>query len=109
MILMGFGSEEYSERLRLYYGYTSARQDGTTKYECAPADAKLLQTVAMVEHERWVASHKLMGYTYGPKADYVKKQHPCLCPWNELDEKTQSYDCNVVDATIKMAYKHAKR
>ena len=109
MILMGFGSEEYSERLRLYYGYASTRQDGTTKYECAPADAKLLQTVAMVEHERWVASHKLMGYTYGPKADYVKKQHPCLCPWNELDEKTQSYDCNVVDATIKMAYKHAKR
>ena len=109
MILMGFGSEEYSERLRLYYGYASSRKEGTTTYECNLADAKLLQTIAMVEHERWVASHKLMGYTYGPEADFVKKQHPCLRPWTELDEMTQSYDCNVVDATIKMAYKHAKR
>ena len=104
MILMGFGANEYSERLRLYYGYASSRKEGTTKYDCGEADAKLLQTIAMVEHERWIASHKLMGYTYGP-TDCVKKQHSCLCPWTDLDEHTQSYDYNVVDTTIKMAYK----
>lgn len=59
----------------------------------------------MVEHQRWIASHKLMVYTYNPENDCVQKHHKCICPWDELDEMTQSYDCNVVDTTIKMAYK----
>ena len=55
-----------------------------------------------------IASHKLMGYTYNPENDCVQKYHKCICPWDELDEMTQSYDCNVVDTTIKMAYKKVK-
>ena len=104
MILMGFGKDETSERLRLYYGYVMSREEGTTKYKCSKADAQLLQNIAMVEHERWIASHKLMGYTYNPVNDCVQKHHKCICHWDDLDEVTQSYDCNVVDTTIKMAY-----
>lgn len=104
MILMGFGEDETSERLRLYYGYVMSREEGTTKYKCSKEDAQLLQNIAMVEHERWIASHKLMGYTYNPVNDCVQKHHKCICHWDDLDEVTQSYDCNVVDTTIKMAY-----
>ena len=104
MILMGFGKDETSERLRLYYGYVMSREEGTTKYKCSKEDAQLLQNIAMVEHERWIASHKLMGYTYNPVNDCVQKHHKCICHWDDLDEVTQSYDCNVVDTTIKMAY-----
>lgn len=105
MILMGFGDNEQSERLRLYYGYANSRMDDTTKYECDKDEKQLLLNIAMVEHERWIASHKLMGYTYNPENDYIQKQHRCISPWKELDEITQSYDCNVVDTTIKMMYK----
>lgn len=105
MILMGFGRDEISEKLKLYEGYTNTRNVGETRYDCNEYDAKLLQNIAMVEHERWVASHKLMGYTYSQKNDYVQKCHQCICPWKDLDEMTQSYDCNVVDTTIRMEYK----
>ena len=108
MILMGFGENEQSERLRLYYGYANSRKDDTTKYKCDKEDEQILLNIAMVEHERWIASHKLMGYTYNPENDCVQKHHKCICPWDELDEMTQSYDCNVVDTTIKMAYKKVK-
>lgn len=105
MILMGFGKNEVSERLKLYYGYVNTREDGTTTYRCGKEDALLLQTMAMVEHERWIASHKLMGYIYNAENDCIHKCHKCICHWSDLDEMTQSYDCNVVDTTIKMAYK----
>lgn len=108
MILMGFGENEQSERLKLYYGYANSREDDTTKYECGKDEKQLLLNIAMVEHERWIASHKLMGYTYNLENDCVQKYHKCICPWDELDEKTHSYDCNVVDTTIKMAYKKLK-
>ena len=103
MVLMGFGENESSKKLKLYNGYIQSREDGTTKYQCSREDAQLLQNIAMVEHERWIASHKLMGYTYNPETNFVKKYHKCMCPWKDLDELSQSYDCNVVDTTIKMA------
>ncbi len=62
MILMGFGENEQSERLRLYYGYVNSRKDDTTKYGCGKDEEQLLLNIAMGEHERWIASHKLMGY-----------------------------------------------
>ena len=108
MTLMGFGENDSSERLKLYYGYVKSREENRTKYKCNNDDEQLLQHLAMVEHERWVASHRLMGYTYNPENDCVQKHHKCICPWNELDEMTQSYDCNVVDTTIMMAFNKLK-
>lgn len=108
MILMGFGENEQSERLRRYLGYVNSRAEGTTGYECSKEEERLLLNMARVEHERWIASHKLMGYTYDQDTDCVPKHHKCLCLWNELDEVIRSYDYNVVDTTIKMAYKEVK-
>ena len=110
MILMGFAEDELSERLKLFYGYANSRGDKTTKYKCDAADETLLLNMARVEHERWIASHKLMGYTYNPEVDCVQKHHDCICSWDKLkSEEIQSYDCNVVDTTIKMAYQKAQK
>lgn len=107
MILMGFDETDLSERLKLYYGYVNAtREKYSTEYRCNDADAQLLKNMAYVEHERWIASHKLMGYSEGP-TDVVKKRHEYMCSWDKLDEKTQSFDCKVVDTTIKLAYQKA--
>lgn len=102
MILMGLDSDE--ERLKLFYYYANSRKEKSIKYNCCKENAQLLQNMAMVEHERWIASHKLMGYIDNPQSDFVKKYHCCICPWEYLNEETQSYDCNVVDTTIKLAY-----
>ena len=104
MILMGFGDNNSSKRLKLYCEYVNSREYGSTKYKCSEKDAQLLLNIAMVEHERWIAAHKLMGYTYDNENDCVKKLHKYICSWSFLDELTQSYDCNVVDTTIKLAY-----
>lgn len=66
----------------------------------AEIDLKLLN-LAKCEHIRWESSHKLLGYVCGEKS-LIRKQHPCLVPWDELSELMQSYDCNVVDTTIRM-------
>lgn len=105
MILMGIDND----RLRLFNDYVNTRDKFSTKYDCDTESALLLRNMAVIEHERWIASHKLMGYTYGLKTDYVKKLHEDVCDWSKLDEVTQSYDCNVVDTTIKMAYKECNK
>lgn len=103
MVLLGLSGNDSSERLKLFYDYINSRQEGTIVYSCNEVDAFLLRNVAMVEHERWIASHKLMGYSYDSTNDCAKRHHSCICPWDVLDEMTQSYDCNVVDTTIKLA------
>ena len=107
MILMGFDEKYLTDRLKLFDGYK--RTPHTVTYHCNEEDANLLYNIALVEHERWIASHKLMGYTFSSTTDYVKKHHKCMCDFEQLDVETQSYDCNVVDTTIKLAYNEATK
>lgn len=103
MILMGLADDVSPELLHTFSGYVATRKIDTTHYDCPEHIANLLLNIARVEHERWVASHKLMGYVYNDVCDSAKKYHNCLCAWDDLDEYTKSYDCNVVDTTIKVA------
>ena len=110
LILMGLNGGDCVDRLKHYYDVVASREKSTIRYKMAnEVDAELLWNMALVEHERWIASHKLMGYTYGEKDNYEQKHHHCICPLDELDEMTQSYDCNVVDTTIKMEYERVMR
>lgn len=104
LILMGIEPEKHPERLELYMDYIKSRAKYSTNYTCGGDEAQLLLNMAIVEHERWIAAHRIMGYTHGKSKDAVHQYHPSICPWAELDEKTQSYDCDVVDTTIKLAY-----
>lgn len=65
---------------------------------------QILTTLAQTEHLRWNASHEILGYVIdkgGIKAkDESLQTHGCLTEWENLDEDTRSYDCNVVDVTL---------
>ena len=100
---MLMGLENSSDKIARYCEYVDTRKPKTVDYLCDRQDAELLLNLAKVEHERWVASHKLMGYVYHEVNDCVQKHHRCICDWNDLDEETQSYDCDVVDTTIRLA------
>ena len=101
-ILLGI-EQASPERMARYGQYVDTRKPETVKYLCEESAAEILLNLAKVEHERWVASHKLMGYVYDEVNDCVRKHHRCLCSWDELDETTQSYDCDVVDTTVRLA------
>ena len=110
LILMGIDKNSMNDRLKLFEKYRKTRVPKTIKYHCNEKDAGLLNNMALVEHERWIAAHKLMGYTWASSTEYVKKHHKCMCDFEKLDsEETQSYDCNVVDTTIKMAFQELNK
>lgn len=110
LILMGIDKNSMNDRLKLFEKYRKTRVPKTIKYHCNEKDAGLLNNMALVEHERWIAAHKLMGYTWASSTEYVKKHHKCMCDFEKLDsEETQAYDCNVVDTTIKMAFQELNK
>ena len=43
-------------------------------------------------HERWVENKRLQGWTWGPEKDSMKKQHPCLVPYDQLPPRQQMKD-----------------
>lgn len=105
MTLMGLNDGKDKERLKKYHDdYVCNRKNQKTTYPCDEQTNILLRNMAILEHERWVASHKLMGYSYAKKSDIVRKLNKNLCHWNDLPEDMQSYDCDVVDTTIKIEY-----
>ena len=102
--LMGLTSDDELQR---FFGYVEHHKGGVETYNASDQAITLLRNMAILEHLRWVSAHKLLGYTLGEKS-YDKKQLPDMRHWRELSENTQSYDCKVVDTTIKIAYAKAK-
>ena len=43
-------------------------------------------------HESWLAQKEAEGWVYGPVKDAVKKEHPCMVPFDELPEEHQIKD-----------------
>jgi hypothetical protein len=54
-----------------------------------------VETMARMEHGRWVAEKLLDGFGPGPR-DPGKKTSPYLVPWDELEEKIRDYDREAV-------------
>lgn len=42
------------------------------------------QASASASHDSWVEQKIMDGWAYGPTKDSVKKEHPCMVPFNEL-------------------------
>lgn len=105
LTLMGLidkDGEYNKDLLQHYHNIIQTRVNESCRYDATVEEKLLLLNIARVEHERWIASMKLMGYQYGETKDLVKKYHPDICPWDTLDEMVKSYDCGVVDTSIKM-------
>jgi hypothetical protein len=59
-------------------------------------DGDLLEFVARVEHQRWVAERALAGWTFAATRDDRFKHHPSLAPWDALNEDEKEKDRAVV-------------
>jgi hypothetical protein len=55
-----------------------------------------LEILARLEHERWVAERRRMGWQSGPDKDVERKLTPYLVPWEQLPEEIREHDRLVV-------------
>lgn len=76
-------------------------------------DEAILINIARLEHERWMAASRLQGWQptaqSTDKKDTRRKLHNDMRPWDELRRpgperiEAQSYDCSVVDTSIRIS------
>ncbi len=54
-----------------------------------------IETLAKMEHNRWMAERLLAGYRYAPsdQRDDRARLHPDLVPWEKLRDSAKEYDC----------------
>ncbi len=62
---------------------------------------ELRELLAKNVHDMWAMQRINDGWTFGTSRDDVKKQHPCLVPYEELDESEKEYDRLTAETTIK--------
>ena len=99
--LMGVDNDD--KKLKTLLEIIENRDRGEVDYKCDNAEyAELLHNMALLEHERFISARHLKGFVYAEEKDFVKKYHNCLCPLEKLDELKQSYDCNVIDTTLRL-------
>lgn len=56
----------------------------------------MLEKLAALEHERWMAERRLNGWRYGPQRDETVRRHPDLVPYEQLPERSQTFDRDIV-------------
>jgi hypothetical protein len=61
-----------------------------------------IELLARVEHERWAAPLWINGYTYaqGERSE-PNRTHPCLIPYDRLDENIKGNDKRQVEAAVE--------
>ncbi|MBM4275973.1 MAG: RyR domain protein [Deltaproteobacteria bacterium] len=79
----------------LGYTYKPAKGPRAAKFRFTPPE---VETLAKMEHDRWMAEKRAAGWTYGPVKDAGKKTHPSLLPWEELPEEEKDKDRQAVRA-----------
>jgi len=57
-----------------------------------------LLRLAELEHERWNADRRLLGWRFGAKKDNLRKLHPCLTDFRNLSPDIQHYDIELIRA-----------
>ena len=62
---------------------------------------QLLEQLAEKTHEAWIRQRVAEGWRYGPQRDDVKKEHPNLVPYKDLQESEKEYDRQISLGTIK--------
>ena len=62
----------------------------------------LAEIMARNVHEQWAATRMEQGWHYGQKRSDSRKEHPCLVPYDELDESERVYDRNSAISTLKL-------
>jgi len=64
-----------------------------------------IETLARVEHDRWMMERQRMGWTYGRVRDNSRKLHPSLVTWDTLPETEKEKDREVIRNLPKLIAK----
>ena len=78
-----------------------------------PADLLgLVERLAEHNHDIWAQQRIADGWTYGPRRDDAKKQHPDLVPYGELPGGEKEYDrkttIGLIKAIVALGYRIEK-
>lgn len=65
----------------------------------------LVEQMAKNVHEVWALSRINQGWKYGNTRDDIKKEHPCLIPYEKLPEEEKAYDRDTALSTLKLIKK----
>ena len=65
----------------------------------------LIEQMAKNVHEVWAQSRMEQGWTYGEERNDALKHHPCLVPYEELQEIEKAYDRDTALGTLKLISK----
>jgi hypothetical protein len=70
----------------------------TADWDAAPLSLTdgQVETLARIEHERWMKERLEAGYRYGPVRDAHNKVSPYLVPWEKLAEDVRDLDRDAV-------------
>jgi hypothetical protein len=61
----------------------------------------LVEFLAKNTHENWANVRIKEGWKFGHKRDDGRKEHPCLVPYEELQESEKEHDRIVVKELLK--------
>jgi RyR domain-containing protein len=61
----------------------------------------LTEMLARNAHENWARQRMADGWSYGPRRDDAKKEHPSLVPYEDLSEQEKEYDRRTAMETVK--------
>ena len=59
------------------------------------------ETLAIMEHRRWMLEKYENGWTLAPRNNEFKR-HDCLIPWEDLSKEQKSKDYNAIDLMIRL-------
>lgn len=65
----------------------------------------LVEEMSKNVHEVWAQTRLSQGWTYGTERNDAAKTHPCLVPYEELNEDEKTYDRNTALETLKLIMK----
>ena len=74
----------------------------TSDVQLSPQIIRLGEMMARNTPEVWAAGRIADGWRWGPVRDDVKKEHPCLVPYDDLPEEERDYDRRTSMETLKL-------
>lgn len=89
-------NRQQADHIRVKLRAIGCRLESASPSDAAPGTfaftADEVELLARMEHDRWCARHLLEGWRRGDTRDDVAKTHPCLIPWEDLEERYRDND-----------------
>lgn len=74
----------------------------TSNVELSSDIQALTEDLAQHAHAIWAQQRITDGWNWGPNRNDDRKEHPCLIPYEELDDSERQYDRNAALETLKV-------